>query len=100
MKDFDDIFKQRLEGYEMKLPSSDRDDFLNRRATRERYARRRRNFLSLAVGIPAAAAILCTIFFTIHLLTDTDRETPDKQEQIESAQDSIINHENDIPFID
>ena len=28
MKDFDDIFKQRLEDYEMKLPSSDRDDFL------------------------------------------------------------------------
>ena len=33
MKDFDDIFKQRLEDYEMKLPSSDRDDFLNRKAT-------------------------------------------------------------------
>ena len=54
MKDYDDIFKQRLEDYEMKLPSSDRDDFLNRKATRERYARRRRNFLTLAVGIPAA----------------------------------------------
>lgn len=34
MKDFDDIFKQRLEGYEMKLPDTDRDAFLNRQATR------------------------------------------------------------------
>ena len=37
MKDFDDIFKQRLEGYEMKLPDTDRDAFLNRlRDTRHR----------------------------------------------------------------
>lgn len=69
MKDFDDIFKQRLEGYEMKLPSSDRDDFLNRKATRERYARRRRNILGLAVGIPAALAIICAILFCIYLLS-------------------------------
>ena len=69
MKDFDDIFKQRLEGYEMKLPSSDRDDFLNRKATRERYARRRRNFLGLAVGIPAALAILCAILLFVYLLS-------------------------------
>ena len=69
MKDFDDIFKQRLEGYEMKLPSSDHDDFLNRKATRERYARRRRNFLTLAVGIPAALAIICVILFCIYILS-------------------------------
>ncbi|MCQ2068119.1 MAG: hypothetical protein MJY68_03335 [Bacteroidaceae bacterium] len=69
MKDFDDIFKERLEGYEMKLPSSDRDAFLNRRATRERFARRRRNLLGLAVGLPAALAIICAILFCIYLLS-------------------------------
>ena len=69
MKQFDDIFKERLEGYEMKLPSSDRDNFLNRKATRERYARRRRNILGLAVAIPAALAILCAIFFFVYLLS-------------------------------
>lgn len=69
MKDYDDIFKQRLDGYEMKLPSSDRDDFLNRKATRERYAHRRRNFLTLAVGIPAALAIICVILFCIYILS-------------------------------
>lgn len=75
MKDYDDIFKQRLEGYEMKLPSSDRDDFLNRKATRERYARRRRNILGLAVGLPAAAAILCSVLLTIHILSRPDSLT-------------------------
>lgn len=69
MKDFDNIFKERLDGFEMKLPSSDRDAFLNRKATRERFARRRRNFLGLAVGIPAALAILCAILFFIYLLS-------------------------------
>ena len=69
MKDYDDIFRKRLEGYEMKLPSSDRDDFLNRKATRERYARRRRNILGIAVGIPAALAILCAILLFVYLLS-------------------------------
>ena len=69
MKDYDDIFRKRLEGYEMKLLSSDRDDFLNRKATRERYARRRRNILGLAVGIPAALAILCAILLFVYLLS-------------------------------
>lgn len=88
MKDYDDIFKQRLEGYEMKLPSSDRDDFLNRKATRERYARRRRTYLSIAVGLPAAAAIIMTLMLTISLLskqheakTDTT-QAPTHQEQV------------------
>ena len=72
MKDFDDIFKERLEGYEMKLPASDRDAFLNRKATRERFAHRRRNILSLAVGLPAAAVILCTVLLSIHFLSRTD----------------------------
>ena len=96
MKDFDDIFKQRLEGYEMKLPSSDRDDFLNRKATRERYARRRRNFLGLAVGIPAAAAILCTILMSINLLSSNNRNTPDIPEQTECSDDSTLYDDADI----
>lgn len=69
MKQWEDRIKDRLDGYEMKLPASDRDAFLNRKATRERYARRRRNILSLAVGIPAALAILCAIFFFVYLLS-------------------------------
>ena len=68
MKQFEDIFKERLEGYEMKLPAADRDAFLNRKATRERYARRRRNILTIAVAIPAAAAILCAILLSLYLL--------------------------------
>lgn len=68
MKQFEDIFKERLEGYEMKLPAADRDAFLNRKATRERYARRRRNILAIAVAIPAAAAILCAILLSLYLL--------------------------------
>ena len=92
MKDYDDIFKQRLEGYEMKLPSSDRDDFLNRKATRERFARRRRTYLSIAVGLPAAAAIIMALVFTISLLSKQDdvpvdnTQTPVSQEQVNPAQ--------------
>lgn len=52
MKDFDDIFKQRLEGYEMKLPTMDQQSFWDRKAVRERAARRRRNILTAAVGLP------------------------------------------------
>ena len=36
MKDWEDRIKERLDGYEMKLPASDRDTCLNRKATRER----------------------------------------------------------------
>ena len=68
MKQFEDIFKDHLEGYEMKLPASDLDAFLNRKATRERYARRRRNILVIAVAIPAVAAVLCAILFSLYLL--------------------------------
>jgi protein TonB len=92
MKDFDDIFKQRLEGYEMKLPDTDRDAFLNRQATRERFARRRRTYLSIAVGLPAASAIIMALAFTISLLSKQDdvtvdsTQTPAGQEQVIPAQ--------------
>ena len=92
MKDFDDIFKQRLEGYEMKLPDTDRDAFLNRQATRERFARRRRTYLSIAVGLPAVAAIVMALVFTISLFSKQDdvpvnnTQTPAVQEQVIPAQ--------------
>lgn len=92
MKDFDDIFKQRLEGYEMKLPDTDRDAFLNRQATRERFARRRRTYLSIAVGLPAVAAIVMALVFTISLFSKqadvpvNNTQTPAVQEQVIPAQ--------------
>jgi protein TonB len=92
MKDFDDIFKQRLEGYEMKLPDTDRDAFLNRQATRERFARRRRTYLSIAVGLPAVAAIIMALVFTISLFSKqadvpvNNTQTPAVQEQVIPAQ--------------
>lgn len=89
MKDFDDIFKQRLEGYEMKLPSSDRDAFLNRKATRERYARRRRTYLSIAVGLPAVAAIIMVLVFTISLLSKQD-DVPVNNTQTPAVQEQVI----------
>ena len=69
MKDFDDIFKERLEDFEMKLPATDRNAFLKRKAAREHAAKRRRSYLSLAVGIPAAAAIIMTLFMTTYMFT-------------------------------
>ena len=106
MKDFDDIFKQRLEDYEMKLPSSDRDDFLNRKATRERYARRRRTYLSIAVGLPAVAAIIMALVFTISLLSKQDdvpvdnTQIPAVQEQVNPAQSNEGIAEDDADILD
>lgn len=79
MKDYDDIFKERLDGYEMKLPATDRDAFLNRKATRERYARLRRTYINIAVGIPAAAAIILGIMMSISLLSKQDSNSDDQQ---------------------
>ena len=104
MKDYDDIFKQRLEGYEMKLPDTDRDAFLNRQATRERFARRRRTYLSIAVGLPAVAAIIMALVLTVSLLSKQDDVpvdntlTPVGQEQKIPAQsnEGIAQDEADI----
>jgi protein TonB len=93
MKQWEDIFKDHLEGYEIKLPDSDRDAFLNRQATRERFARRRRTYLTIAVGLPAVAAIIMALVFTISLLSkqngtpsnDTP-QAPANQEQVTSTQ--------------
>lgn len=106
MKDFDDIFKQRLEGYEMKLPDTDRDAFLNRQATRERFARRRRTYLSIAVGLPAAAAIIMALVFTISLLSKQDdvpadnTRTPVGQEQVIPPQGNEGIAEDDADILD
>ena len=89
MKDFDDIFKKRLEDYEMKLPSSDRDAFLNMKATRERFARRRRTYLTVAVGLPAAAAIIMALMLTISLLSKQD-EVPADNIQSSAGQEQVI----------
>ena len=105
MKDFDDIFKQRLEGYEMKLPDTDRDAFLNRQATRERFARRRRTYLSIAVGLPAAAAIIMALVFTISLLSKQDdvpvdnTPTPDHQEQVTPVQNNDVIEGDDADIL-
>ena len=80
MKDFDDIFKQRLEGYEMKLPTMDQQSFWDRKAVRERAARRRRNILTAAVGLPAVAAVLMAIMMTINLLSRNNATPPENPE--------------------
>ena len=72
MKQFEDIFKDRLDGYEMKLPSMDQQSFWSTKAVRERAAKRRRSILGLAVGLPAAAAILCAVLLSIHLMKPSE----------------------------
>ena len=99
MKQWEDKFKERLEGYEMKLPASDRDAFLNRKATRERFARRRRTYINLAVGVPAAAAVILVIILSVNLITrqfeslDQDLLAYADKEQFylfQSAQDEFL----------
>ena len=99
MKQWEDKFKERLEGFEMKLPASDRDAFLNRKATRERFARRRRTYINLAVGVPAAAAVILVIILSVNLITrqfeslDQDLLAYADKEQFylfQSAQDEFL----------
>ena len=99
MKQWEDKFKERLEGFEMKLPASDRDAFLNRKATRERFARRRRTYINIAVGVPAAAAVILVIILNVNLFTrqfdslDQDLLASADKEQFylfQSAQDEFL----------
>ena len=94
MKDFDDIFKQRLEGYEMKLPTMDQQSFWDRKAVRERAARRRRNILTAAVGLPAVAAVLMAIMMTINLLSRNNATPPENPEL------TIVQQQSDKPDTD
>ncbi len=66
MKQLEDIIKDRLDDYELKLPSMDQQSFWSTKAVRERAAKRRRSYLGVAVGLPAAAAILCGDLLSIH----------------------------------
>jgi len=94
MKDFDDIFKQSLEGYEMKLPTMDQQSFWDRKAVRERAARRRRNILTAAVGLPAVAAVLMAIMMTINLLSRNNATPPENPEL------TIVQQQSDKPDTD
>ena len=94
MKDFDDIFKERLDDYEMKLPTMDQQSFWDRKAVRERAARRRRNILTAAVGLPAVAAVLMAIMMTINLLS-RNNATP-----LENPELTIVQQQSDKPDTD
>lgn len=94
MKDYDEIFKQRLEDYEMKLPTMDQQSFWDRKAVRERAARRRRNILTAAVGLPAVAAVLMTIIMTINLISRNNATPPEKPEL------TIVQQQSDKPDTD
>lgn len=72
MKQLEDIIKDRLDDYELKLPSMDQQSFWSTKAVRERAAKRRRSYLGIAVGLPAAAAILCGVLLSIHLMKPTE----------------------------
>lgn len=72
MKQLEDIIKDRLDDYELKLPSMDQQSFWSTKAVRERAAKRRRSYLGVAVGLPAAAAILCGVLLSIHLMKPTE----------------------------
>ena len=51
-----------LEGLNAELPQSDWEDFLSRKAAHDLAAKRRRGFLTAAISIPAAAAVLLLLF--------------------------------------
>ena len=72
MKQLEYIIKDRLDDYELKLPSMDQQSFWSTKAVRERAAKRRRSYLGVAVGLPAAAAILCGVLLSIHLMKPTE----------------------------
>ncbi len=72
MKQLEDIIKDRLDDYELKLPSMDQQSFWSTKAIRERAAKRRRSYLGVAVGLPAAAAILCGVLLSIHLMKPSE----------------------------
>ena len=98
MKQFDDIIKERLDGYEMKLPTMDQQSFWSTKAVRERAAKRRRSILAIAVGLPAVAAVLMAVLMTMNLLTPKET-TPEKQTNTPQVQtDSIAEPKGAVPF--
>lgn len=90
MKQLEDIIKDRLDDYELKLPSMDQQSFWSTKAVRERAAKRRRSYLGIAVAIPSAAAIFLTIMLSIHFFSPSPVET-----EPQSVQPQIIY--NNVP---
>ena len=90
MKQFEEKFRERLEGYEMKLPPMDQQAFWDRKANRDRAARRRHSFLSVAVGLPAAAAILLVLIMSINLLSIQRPAVYDESEQLAQLTTPIV----------
>jgi len=89
MKQFEDIFKERLDGYEMKLPTMDQQSFWSTKAVRERAARRRRSILAVAVGLPAVAAVLMAVIMSINLLTQKNSSPETNTLTITEQSDSL-----------
>lgn len=94
MKQLEDIIKDRLDDYELKLPSMDQQSFWSTKAVRERAAKRRRNILTAAVGLPAVAAVLMTIIMTINLISRNNATPPEKPEL------TIVQQQSDKPDTD
>jgi len=76
MKKWEDIFKERLEDCELKLPSSDLKAFQERKAHQESNVRKHRTITGLAIGIPSAAALILVFFLSNNLIF---RKTQDQQ---------------------
>ncbi|MBO4723797.1 MAG: energy transducer TonB [Bacteroidaceae bacterium] len=76
MKKWEDIFKERLEDCELKLPSSDLKAFQERKAHRESNVRKHRSITSLAIGIPSVAAVILVILLCNSLIF---KKSQDKQ---------------------
>lgn len=90
MKQLEDKFRERLEGYEMKLPPMDQQAFWDRKANHERAAKRRRSFLSVAVGLSVAAAVLLVLIMSINLLSIQKSVTSDESEQFAQLNTPIV----------
>ena len=83
-----------LEGFNAELPQSDWDDFLSRKAVHDLAAKRCR-FLTVAISIPAAAAVLLLLFLLPINRTpagQTAQNNPEPpQEEPQALTDSISN---------
>ena len=62
MKDWEDIIKERQLSRKAELPESDWNDFLSRKASHDLAVKRRRRFITAAISVPAAAAVLLFLF--------------------------------------
>ena len=62
MKDWEDIIKERQLSRKAELPESDWNDFLSRKASHDFAVKRRRRFITAAISVPAAAAVLLFLF--------------------------------------